>query len=302
MSDLPAWTRDILAAVPVRGEGLNRWLLRASIALRRCGRTASEITRTLECATASEPVRHGEIERAVKRSADYMKDDGAPRQSAPKWPTVDSDARAKIVAKHDGGAVELWERSPVRFDDDEPLTETIIDFLFPGNQLICAGMTSYDFATAPREQFRGTLSDHQLIVPSAMSNLTGIADKGTSTAHESAHCNDNTGRRQYLVVEQDAGTLDEQAGVLMHLADRAPLLLALRSGGKSLHGWFDCREQPEEIISRFFRYAVSLGADKALWTPCQFCRMPDGLRRRPDGSTARQSVLYWNPQLTEVAA
>ena len=51
----------------------------------------------------------------------------------------------------------------------------------------------------------------------------------------------------------------------------------------------------------FFRYAVTLGADRATWTRCQLVRMPDGLRRNPDGSTARQSVLYWNPGIMEVS-
>lgn len=36
--NLPQWARDILAATPSRGEGLNRWFLKAAIALRRCGR------------------------------------------------------------------------------------------------------------------------------------------------------------------------------------------------------------------------------------------------------------------------
>ena len=121
-----------------------------------------------------------------------------------------------MVAEHDGGAVELWEDSPHRFDDDCPRTEAIIDSLFPGNPLICVAPVFNEYETGPRESFRGRLANFQFIVPSAMSKLTGITQEGK----ESARCLDNTGPRQYLVVEQDSGTADEQAAVIMHLAER----------------------------------------------------------------------------------
>jgi hypothetical protein len=44
-------------------------------------------------------------------------------------------------------------------------------------------------------------------------------------------------------------------------------------------------------VEKFFRYAVSLGADPQLWIRSQFCRLPDG--RRDNGK--RQEVVYFNP-------
>ena len=64
--------------------------------------------------------------------------------------------------------------------------------------------------------------------------------------------------------------------MLLHLAKVAPLVLAVHSGGKSLHGWFYCAGQPEEKWLHFMRYAVSLGADPATWTRSQFVRLPEG--------------------------
>ena len=43
------------------------------------------------------------------------------------------------------------------------------------------------------------------------------------------------------------------------------------------------------------RYAVSLGADPATWTRCQFVRMPDGLRPRAGAWPVRQQVFHFNP-------
>ena len=81
------------------------------------------------------------------------------------------------------------------------------------------------------------------------------------------------------------------AALLLHLAERAPLALAVHSGGKSLHGWFYCAGVPEERVRRTFQYAVSLGADQANWTRSQFARMPDGLRE----NGRRQTVYFLNP-------
>jgi hypothetical protein len=81
------------------------------------------------------------------------------------------------------------------------------------------------------------------------------------------------------------------AALLLHLAEKAPLALAVYSGGKSLHGWFYCGGVPEEKLLRFFRYAVSLGADRTSWNPSQFTRMPDGLRDNGN----RQTVYFFNP-------
>ncbi|HZS17407.1 MAG TPA: hypothetical protein VFA51_05675 [Candidatus Udaeobacter sp.] len=168
-------------------------------------------------------------------------------------------------------------------------TEEIIDALFPGDPLLCAARSNCEFATCSREEWRGKLSALQLIVPNPMTARIGRTQEGK----ESAHALSITGPRRFLVIEQDCGTVDEQAAVLLHLAERAPLAIAVHSGSKSIHGWFYCVGQPEEKLRAFMQYAVSLGADRATWVRSQFVRMPDG--RRDNGT--RQSVYFFNPQV-----
>ena len=143
---------------------------------------------------------------------------------------------------------------------------------------------------SPREDWRDELSALQLIVPSPMSAVTGQTKDGKESKHTLA----NTGARRFLIVEFDTGTPDEHAALLIHLAGYAPLVCAIHSGGKSLHGWFYVHGQPDVKIEKFFRYAVSLGADRATWTRSQFVRMPDGTRDKGDGKTARQTVYFVN--------
>lgn len=284
-SDLPQWATDILASPPARGEGLNRWLFSAAIALRRCNRSEHEIEATLRALTADQPVKHGEIERAVHRSAGYMSDNATASPSR-SWTTENEALRRKIITANPAEVADLWERSPYRLTDDGPDAEELIDLLFPNDPLLCCAATLPAAHTAHRSWWRGKLADLQFIVPSPMSAETGLTQDG----RESPRCLNNVGPRRFLVVEQDSGTPDEQAAILLHLAQHAPLAVALTSGNKSLHAWFSCRGASEQKLKAFFNYAIMLGADPATWTPCQLVRMPEG--RRDNGK--RQAVLFLN--------
>jgi hypothetical protein len=283
---LPQFVRDLLGAPPRRGEGLNLWFYRTARVLHPY-RDKAEIIELLHAATAGEPVKRGEIERAVERSKATAWQPGQPPQVAVQaWPTVNVEQYQAII-RDGGGLVDLWEVSPVRFEDNTVHTEALIDALFPGNPLLCCGKNNSEFDTRSRAQWRGKLAALQLIVPSPMTARTGR----TQEDKVSAHALENTGARRFLVIEHDRGTIDGQAAVLLHLAARAPLAIAVHSGSKSIHGWFYCAGQPEEKIRRFMCYAVSLGADRATWTRSQFVRMPDGTR----DNGKRQTVYFFNP-------
>jgi hypothetical protein len=202
------------------------------------------------------------------------------------------------------------EASPVRLDCDEPNSDQIIDFLFPGNPLLCCAWSRHRFDTRARTHWH-KLQDLQFIVPSPMTASVGLTQNGEL----SAHARSNTGPRRFLIIEFDfeTATSEEEARLLdtwaterrdvkdlcatllLHLAEKAPLALAVHSGGKSLHGWFYCAGVSEERVWRTFQYAVALGADRANWTRSQFARMPDGLRE--NGS--RQTVYFLNPEVME---
>jgi hypothetical protein len=288
-SDLPRFVRDLLASPPKRGEGLNLWLFRTARVLHPY-RPAAEIAQLLAAVTAGEPIKPGEIERAVERSAALAWNPGqrAAITRAPAWPRVNTEQREAVIATG-AGLVDLWELSPVRFTDNQSHAEEIIDRLFPGNPLLCVGKSNSQFATQHRESWRGRLTGMALIVPSPMSAPTGHTQDGK----ESEHTLQNTGQRRFLVIEQDSGCVDEQSAILLHLAERAPLALAVHSGSKSIHGWFYAAGQLEERLRVFMRYAVSLGADQATWTRSQFVRMPGGTRA--DGNP--QVVYFFNPKI-----
>jgi hypothetical protein len=285
---LPRFVRDLLSSPPSRGGGLHNWFFRTARVL-HAFRSHEEIVELLRSATAGEAVKAGEIEDAVRNSADkaWQPQSRASQLRQPAWPPVNAAKRTEIIERS-AGLSDLWELSPVPFEDDDAHTEEIIDVLFPGDPWLCCGLSNDRFKTRRRSDWRGSLADQQLIVPSPMTGEWGETKDGKKSHHTLA----NTGPRRFLVVEQDQGILDEQAAILVHLAQKAPLVLAVHSGSKSIHGWFYCEGRAEDRLRKFMDYAVSLGADRATWTRAQFVRMPDGMRDNGN----RQSIYYFNPE------
>jgi hypothetical protein len=227
-----------------------------------------------------------------------------------KWPEPDLDTIDRIV-RNGPSAVDVWENSPLRWEDNSSQTEEIIDIVFPGDPYLCAAWSAGNFATRRRSGWRGLLSAMPLIVPNPMVAPSGL----TRSGKDSQHTLHGTARRVYQVVEfdfaetdrsgkptiyepllegwkaQGISTLDACAALSSHLAKSLPAwLLFLSSGGKSGHSWFNIRGLPISEQRAFFAEACRLGADPQLWCRSQFVRMPDG--RRQNG--CRQTVLYFD--------
>jgi hypothetical protein len=301
----------LLVTCPVAGEGVNRWLFWVSLKLHRLGVKPDVIEQLLEEATlgCGRDVSLTEIERALRNSAP-----GALRNrpQVRKWPLRNFE-QIEAIALGGIKLADLRKLSPVPLEFSRPDAEAIVDALFPGNPLICAGPEIDRYVlTRSREEWRGFLNKQQFIVPSPMSKRKGL----TLEKKLSFRSLDNVGPRQHQVVEFDFAEKDRNgrdtaaapmlrrlaaagitvadlcASILWQLQEVWPAALILHSGGKSLHAWYPCLGAEEQRLHRFMRYAVSLGADPATWNPVQFVRMPEGIRQ-PTG--IRQKVHYFNP-------
>lgn len=171
------------------------------------------------------------------------------RQPGPSFDLIEA------VANSGNGLVDLWQASPIRLDSNEPRTDELIDILFPGNPFLCCGWSRHRFDTRPRNRWY-KLNALQFMVPNPMTAPRGLTRQGRLSAHALS----NTGMRRFLNVEfdfdasqsanearllerlalQGRDVRDLCAALLLHLAEKAPLALAVYSGGKSLHGWFYC--------------------------------------------------------------
>jgi hypothetical protein len=288
ITNLPCGVQDFLARCPKAGDGVNRWIFSAARLLHRANVLESEIPALISAATKNcgRVVTAQEIERAVVNSGRSLKNGFQAERRTPRWPQANQE-QIEAVVRNGARLDDLKRMSPVKWSDSKAHTEEVIDLLFPGNPLLCVGLSKFSFNTVPRQTWRGRLAARQFIVPSPMSKAVGTTKDGRA----SKHTLDNTGPRRFLVIEFDKGSFDQHAAILRHLAQFAPLVMVVYSGSKSLHGWFYVEGQPDMNVEKFFRYAVSLGADPQLWIRSQFCRLPDG--RRDNGK--RQEVVYFNP-------
>jgi hypothetical protein len=285
----PEWVNKLLATCPPAHKGVHAWLFATARQLHGYYAQDEVIETLLSEATQScgRELQCHEIPDAVRNSRPQPVDENAPaRLIRPKLaPNADMIRKAIAVPR---SVAELEAMSPRRWGDGEAHTEEIIDVLFPGNPLLCAGPKSTYMLTGPREGWRGRLQRQQLIVPHPMTSIRGLNKAGKS----SRRCLNNTGPRRFAVVEFDTGSPDNQTTLLLHLARLAPLVLVVHSGNKSLHGWFFRGNATDEALEKFYEYAVALGADPATRTLCQPVRMPDG--QRDNGN--RQRVLFFNPK------
>jgi hypothetical protein len=97
-----------------------------------------------------------------------------------------------------------------------------------------------------------------------------------------SRCLANTGPRQWLVIEFDTGTADEQAALHWYLDSMAAgagwprLKLAVHSGNKSLHGWYGPVTSEDDARDLFAFARLYCGCDLHTWPKCQLVRLPAG--------------------------
>ena len=235
-------------------------------------------------------------------------------QAEMRWPKPDLPQTDHLV-RSGPCRRDLRDLTKERFSTDTRHTESLTDSLYPGNPLLCCARSSWKFATRRREIWRGRLHTLPLLVPSPMSSVYGRTDEGTGPWSE--HTLANTGPRQYLVIEFDFAEFSDDgketplaswirawaqsgitiqdacAALLMHLAKRAPLLLIVFSGGKSLHGWFPCLGAGELTLHAWMVDAVKLGPARPLGLGASL----SGCRTAPAKNGKRQSIEYFNPNL-----
>jgi hypothetical protein len=321
-SGLPPFLKQLLASPPRHGNGVHRWLYCVSRHL-HAHRSQQAIVDMLTDAVRScgRDVPNREIVAAVEDSkANAWQPDGnpclktgkgsafKPVERKPKWPAIDEGKRRNIIAATNFQLSDLIAASPVLSAELD--AENFVDLLFPGNPLLCVGKSQVNFTTATREELRGLLSTIPFIVPSPMITREG---RRQSDGKLSMHTLENTGPRRYLVTEFDPpkwdslsvdtqanhGTEDyyykkchdEQAALIWHLRQFAPLALVLWSGSKSIHAWWDCQNHDDSVTRPFMCYAASLGADPMTWNRSQFVRLPQGWRAEKQ---RRQEVYFFN--------
>jgi len=183
----------------------------------------------------------------------------------------------------------------------------VLPHLFRDSELVCMGADSDRATIRTVENVLCDADTLQFICVNPMRGSLAVNHAG----RPSARCQNNVMVRRYLVAEFDDASLSkfQQAQLASALGDMAPLVMAVDSGGKSVHAWYAVEAMARQDQARFFAVACLLGADQTRWDICGWLRMPGGLRVKHDPSTSstssrqagsgqvsrvRQRILYWN--------
>ena len=271
----------LLAEPPSVGRGRHHWLFCVAAKLHAARWKPEKIREGLAaiCADRGWDDRSGKtIEDILAKLAGSDPAEHA-NPAAIRWPTPNDDARRARYAH------------PLLFDPDEGTDLTpadVLPALFPNDPLICVGWAVNRFSTLPLS----ALLPNAHLAPYVVANPMISERSPNGSARSLANASPRSQRR-HLVVEFDTGdSREEQAAVLSSLSTPAmPLVLAVWSGGKSIHGWFDVSASPSAQIA-LFALAAHLGADESLFDMSKLVRMPGGTRQ----SGECQTVLYFKPR------
>jgi hypothetical protein len=305
--DFPDWVWRKLKNPPPCGSGFHRWIFHMCCLLKEGNWTKDDIFEIL----CPEVQRRGRPERELLDAIEHApgpREKSSQRTTGIRWSKADMRA-IRFIGLAGWTLEELVAHSP----SSSPRRTEVFDALFPDGCLVCAG-DLYGANTLPKEEWFGQLRWQEHIVPSPMRMKGGWTKDGK----RSQRCADNTGPRHYIVLDFDFkakkgnGNPTPEGPILDELQREGrsvkdlcasliafirgstsyPLVLVVYSGGKSLHAWFLVKDQPEEEVLEFFKMCVRYGADRSMWTPCQWARMPGGTR---DNGKA-QTIHYFDPQ------
>ena len=211
---------------------------------------------------------------------------GTHGRRVPVWPEANPEVIRKVL-----------DTTEPRFDGE---TSTglrpcnVLPKLFRPGELVCMGA---DSATARVRPLIRILRDAERVQFICINPMRGLIANNME-GRPSPRCQNNVLVRRYLVAEYDDASLTKrmQAQLATALANLAPLVMAVHSGGKSVHAWYAVEAMSEEEQVRFFAVACLLGADQSRWDKCGWLRMPGGLRVKSDGARVRQQILYFDAE------
>ena len=282
----------LLERPPEAGE-THRWLARAACGLNRtmtrdnCAQFLREVCSRW---VTHRQVPEREIAAAVALAYESAPAGPAGRKPSFQWPTCDKGERTAALTKC---AAPLFDG----VTDTGVTASEALGGLFGLDEVICGGYRCETAVAATLESYWGPkAAGAQFVCPNPLKGASAVPNKEGKL---SVRCQANVAARRWIVAEFDDPALGraEQAKIGSVLGRVLPLKMAVDSGGKSLHCWYSCAGLNERGVALFFAWAVSLGADPSRWDPCGWVRMPGGLRRKSDGATVRQKVVFWNAEV-----
>ena len=256
-------------------------------------------------------------------SVDRMDYESAPKRAVLRVWGVDGDL-SKLIDSEAESSPDAREEMLIRFrrtprsalvelSPGKLATKTIdiINRLFAPSAIINIQRSALEYGTLVKVSgipafltHNGSLiEDFKFLNPATFKNIEGVPNTKHPTQKVSTRCNDNVKTRTWMVLEHDPDKSKDAKEkqieserfntFAMDMAKFAPLVLAIDTGGKSTHFWFDATGVKLTTRRAFFNLACLHGADPRLAVKSQIARMPN----TPSAAEGRgpQKVVYYDP-------
>lgn len=272
-----------------RGETYHGALYKLACKCREDGMDDSQAIRMVSALASGMTEREipaREVQEAVRCAYTRPADSGgSPQRKHRPWPERDSTLVSMVCQIP--GADDPWKSRMLPSTTDETLAAL---FGHLGDPLICIGRDRSHPEVRPLTQWIGQMEGMEFIVPSPFLGTQGINKSGQI----SSRCDNLVEHRMHLIVELDHAAAGVQRAVIRYLERKGALyginlVAVVHSGGESYHAWFTTSGVSEAYVRDFFQLACRLGADPAMWTTCQWTRLPWGMR----GGRTRQELMFF---------
>lgn len=185
--------------------------------------------------------------------------------------------------------------------------EDILARLFKPDDIINIQHSAFEYGTLVQlknlerflEEGGSDLRDYKFLNPATFKNEKGVPNPLHKDNKVSTRCNENVKVRRWMVLEMDSkdqARTERFNTFVLSMAQFAPLVLAIDTGNKSIHFWFDTDGLKPKTRIAFFNMACLHGADKRLGVKSQIARMPNV--SAADIGRGPQTVLYYDPDGT----
>lgn len=297
---LPPGQQHTVLELPAEGQGHNAGLIAVAAICYRMGVSFADTVAHLSEIYASDRPDH---RTAPHRAASRI------WEGEGELPPGDDDGEDA------GGTPDMKEEMLLRFRRTPTSTlveesphevkikpAAIIEALFEPDEIVNIQNTRFEVGTLVkvkdiREKFPpAELSTYKFLNPSTFKKVEGVPNPLDKDKKIATRCNANVKARPYMVLEMDSkddALIERFTTFALELAKFVPLALAVHTGGKSVHFWYDARDAKPADVSAVFALACLHGADKAMAVKSQIARMPN-VSASEEGRGA-QRVLYYDP-------
>lgn len=298
---LPKGQQHTVLDLPEEGDGHNAGLLKVASICYRMGVSMEDTLSHLQDIYHQDRIDWRTApQRAVKRVWQYEGE--VPSDSDGDDP-IDGTLQDDLLLRfRRTSASEIKALSPHKTTTHP---KDIIRGLFDAGDIVNMQHTGREAGTLVKvSDLPDDISTYKFLNPSIFKKIDGVeVEQPDGSTKTMTRCNANVKSRPFMVLEFDyrpddpdgIAKLERFSTFVLALAQFVPLVMAVDTGGKSIHFWFDTRQAKKGEMAHVFALAVMHGADKRLSVKSQIARMPNvssaGEGRGP------QRVIYYDPEM-----